>query len=110
MRNSASEKTVMLNAERTGDNLVLEVSYRGRGIPYHLQAHILDRFTAREHGGPGLGLALVHAFVELHEGWITIESDPREGASFKIHIPKQNLVGQGVTEVVGPRNSNLQFR
>ncbi len=48
----------------------------------------------RERGGPGLGLALVKALVELHEGWITLESEPNEGASFKIHLPGQTQSAQ----------------
>jgi signal transduction histidine kinase len=100
VRNTAPEKAVMLTAERSGDNLVLEIAYQGRGIPYHVQAHIFDRFIGRERGGPGLGLALVKSLVELHEGWITLESEPTEGASFKIHLPHQSLAGQGTTEIV----------
>ncbi|MEI9903533.1 MAG: HAMP domain-containing sensor histidine kinase [Asticcacaulis sp.] len=90
IRNAQAKSTVTLKAQKDGDNLVLEVAYSGRGIPYHVQAHIFDRYIGRERGGPGLGLALVKALVELHEGWITLESEPNEGASFKIHLPKQS--------------------
>jgi hypothetical protein len=38
---------------------------------------------------------LVKALVELHEGWITLESEPTEGASFKIHLPHQSSAGKG---------------
>ncbi len=38
------------------------------------------------------------ALVELHEGWITLESEPNEGASFKIHLPKQSTAAKTVTE------------
>ena len=100
VRNAAQGKSVVLKAERSGDNLVLEIAYQGRGIPYHVQAHIFDRFIGRERGGPGLGLALVKALVELHDGWITLESEPTEGASFKIHLPHQSRAGQGTTEIV----------
>ena len=89
IRNASPESTVVLRAQKDGDNLVLEVAYSGRGIPYHVQAHIFDRYIGRERGGPGLGLALVKALVELHDGWITLESEPNEGASFKIHLPHQ---------------------
>lgn len=89
IRNAAQNGSVILNARRNGDTLELEVSYTGRGIPYHVQAHIFDRYVGRERGGPGLGLALVKALVELHDGWITLESEPDKGASFKIHLPGQ---------------------
>jgi len=93
IRNAAAGGTVALTAHKDGDNLVLEVAYTGRGIPYHVQAHIFDRYIGRERGGPGLGLALVKAMVELHSGWITLESEPNEGASFKIYLPNQSQVG-----------------
>lgn len=98
IRNASSGGKVWLKASKDGDNLELEVAYTGRGIPYHVQAHIFDRYVGRERGGPGLGLALVKALVELHEGWITLESEPTEGASFKIHLPKQSAVGQETTD------------
>ncbi len=94
IRNAAADGTVKLTAIKDGDNLELDVSYNGRGIPYHVQAHIFDRYVGRERGGPGLGLALVKALVELHEGWITLESEPNEGASFKIHLPNQAQAGK----------------
>lgn len=78
-----------MRAQKDGDNLVLEAAYSGRGTPYHVQAHIVDRYIGRERGSPGLGLALVKTLVELHEGWITLDSEPKEGANFKIYIPNQ---------------------
>lgn len=53
---------------------------------------IFDRFYKidRHHTGSGIGLALVKAFVELHGGVITVESDEREGTVFTIHLPLQD--------------------
>jgi signal transduction histidine kinase len=61
----------------------------GRGIPFHIQAHIFDRFVGRDRGGPGLGLALVRALIELHGGWVALQSEPGNGALFTCHIPEQ---------------------
>jgi signal transduction histidine kinase len=61
--------TVRLGARRTFGEVQISVQDTGRGIPFHVQAHIFDRFTSRDRGGPGLGLALVKALVELHGGW-----------------------------------------
>ncbi|MDC7682608.1 PAS-domain containing protein [Asticcacaulis sp. BYS171W] len=93
LRNAAQEGQVAIRSRKDGDTLTLEIGYTGRGIPYHTQAHIFDRFVGRERGGPGLGLALVKALVELHEGWITLESEPSSGATFAIHLPRQSGVG-----------------
>lgn len=65
----------------------LSVSDTGRGIPYHLQANVFDRFVRRDRGGPGLALALVKALAELHGGWAEVESEPGKGAVFTLHLP-----------------------
>ena len=49
--------------------------------------HVFDRFVRRERGGPGVGLALVKALVELHGGWAEVESEPGKGAAFILHLP-----------------------
>ncbi|OGN40929.1 sensor histidine kinase [Brevundimonas mediterranea] len=78
---------VTLSAEMGPSEMRVTVSDSGRGIPYHLQAHVFDRFVRRERGGPGVGLALVKALVELHGGWAEVESEPGKGAAFILHLP-----------------------
>jgi signal transduction histidine kinase len=93
VRNAQTEGRISVQSRKGGDTLCLEIGYTGRGIAYHTQAHIFDRYVGRERGGPGIGLALVKALVELHEGWITLESEPHTGATFAIHLPRQSEVG-----------------
>jgi hypothetical protein len=78
---------VTLKAEANASEIRIRVEDTGRGIPYHLQAHVFDRFVKRERGGPGVGLALVKALVELHGGWAEVESEPGKGAAFILHLP-----------------------
>ncbi|MCR5873611.1 PAS-domain containing protein [Phenylobacterium sp. J426] len=80
--------TVTLAARKALGEIQLQVSDSGRGIPFHVQAHIFDRFIGRERGGPGLGLALVKALTELHGGWVALESEPGAGARFTCHLPE----------------------
>jgi CheY-like chemotaxis protein len=70
------------------------VSDTGIGIKPELVPFIFDRFrqgdgsTTREHGGLGLGLAIVRHLVQLHGGMVDVESDGIEcGATFKVTIP-----------------------
>ncbi len=79
---------VTLSARRAVSEVQIQVSDTGRGIPFHVQAHIFDRFVGRDRGGPGLGLALVKSLVELHGGWVALESEPNHGATFTCHMPE----------------------
>jgi len=56
--------------------------------PEHIRS-IFDRFYKIDmhHAGSGIGLALVKAFVELHGGTISVESDEKRGTLFIVDIP-----------------------
>jgi signal transduction histidine kinase len=91
--------TVTLTAKRALGEVRLSVSDTGRGIPFHVQAHIFDRFVGRDRGGPGLGLALVKCLVELHGGWVALESEPGHGAVFTCHLPEAAQIDSGQREL-----------
>jgi signal transduction histidine kinase len=73
---------------RAQGEVQLSVADTGRGIPFHVQARIFDRFGGPERMASGLGLALVKALVELHGGWVALESEPGAGAAFTCHLPE----------------------
>jgi CheY-like chemotaxis protein/two-component sensor histidine kinase len=74
----------------TDDYVVLHfvVSDTGIGIPQEKQAAIFSAFvqadssTTRKYGGTGLGLSISARFVEMMQGKIWVESQPRVGSSF----------------------------
>jgi signal transduction histidine kinase/ActR/RegA family two-component response regulator len=75
-------------------NARLEVCDTGRGIDASFLPHVWDRFrqadssTSRQHGGLGLGLAVVRHLVELHGGTVSVASEgPDRGSTFAIEIP-----------------------
>jgi signal transduction histidine kinase len=88
LRQTPAGGLVTLAATRTLGEVRVSVTDTGRGIPFHVQAHIFDRFIGRDRGGPGLGLALVKSLVELHGGWVALESEPGAGATFTCHLPE----------------------
>jgi signal transduction histidine kinase len=91
---------VTLSAQRALSEIQIQVSDTGRGIPFHVQAHIFDRFVGRDRGGPGLGLALVKSLIELHGGWVALESEPNHGATFTCHLPETALGSEDRPELV----------
>jgi signal transduction histidine kinase len=90
---------VHLRAKRAVGHIQLEVQDSGRGIPFHVQANIWDRFVSRDRGGPGLGLALVKSLVELHGGWVALESEPGVGSTFICHLPERAYGGAAQPEL-----------
>jgi signal transduction histidine kinase len=88
LRHTPQGGTVTLSAERALGEVRLQVSDTGRGFPYNVQAHIFDRFSSQDRAASGLGLALVKSLVELHGGWVALESDPGAGATFTCHLPE----------------------
>ena len=47
----------------------------------------------------GLGMALVKALVELHGGWVALESIPGEGATFTCHLPEDAQIASAHPEL-----------
>ena len=90
---------VMAFAE--GDNVVIEVTDYGVGIPEDEQPRIFGKyFRASTSGGipgSGLGLSLVKQFVELHNGSIALRSKVGVGTAITIALPKE-----GVAELSAP--------
>ncbi|MFP4124190.1 MAG: PAS domain S-box protein [Coleofasciculus sp.] len=76
-----------------GDILYISVSDTGIGIAKeHLEKLFqsfvqIDSSLSRHHQGTGLGLALVRRIVELHGGWVTVESELGKGSCFTVRLP-----------------------
>jgi len=66
----------------------IRISDDGPGIAREHLAHVFEPFyTTKAVGeGTGLGLAVVQAIVEQHGGWVTVESEPGQGARFGIYL------------------------
>lgn len=91
---SESDSYVTVHAHRTDDELSIEVTDRGRGIPRaELEAvfqpfHQVDASDSREKGGSGLGLPICKSIVEQHGGTIGLYSEPGKGTMCRVRIPQ----------------------
>lgn len=85
--------TVTVNATQQNSQLHLTVEDTGNGIPEELKERIfepffrLDKSRSRELGGVGLGLALVHEIVRVHNGSILVKNNANSGTTFEVIFP-----------------------
>ncbi|MDF0645327.1 MAG: ATP-binding protein [Nitrospira sp.] len=79
---------------RKGEVIEIAFQDQGEGIPKeNLDKIFLPFFTTKKEGS-GLGLAAVHRIVDLHGGWIKVESDRQQGTRFVVCMPRSG--GDGV--------------
>ena len=87
-----SEGQVEVTAYRREKSVYLSVEDTGSGIPEELRERVfepffrVDKSRSRELGGVGLGLALVREIVRVHDGSITVRSNPSGGTIFDVTL------------------------
>ena len=85
--------TLNIRLQREEDNVLLQVSDTGVGIPEDSLGHIFERFyrvdkaRSRKSGGSGLGLAIIRIIVERNGGTIQVSSVISEGTTFTVTFP-----------------------
>jgi two-component system, sensor histidine kinase and response regulator len=93
-----SEGTVTLRVWVEPNTAIFQVEDTGIGIAASQQPmlfqkfHQLDTTYRRTYQGAGLGLALAKQFIDLHRGWIEVQSAEGQGAIFTVELPNQALL------------------
>jgi two-component system OmpR family sensor kinase len=94
-------ETIELHAFEDGAEIVIEVADTGPGIPEDEQPHVWEELYRGVGGrgipGSGLGLALVRAIAERHNGRVSLRSRLGQGTVFTLRLPagvKQSITDQ----------------
>ena len=98
---SPDNSTITVKYFIEGNSLVMKVSDTGEGISKENISHIFDRFFQVDRirpRGSGIGLSLAKAFVELHGGSISVESELKKGSVFTVKLPVTH-VAEETTQV-----------
>jgi PAS domain S-box-containing protein len=83
---------IALELKQVAENLELNVSDTGPGVPQEYRDKIFDRYAqvpgvSGRRRGTGIGLAFCKLTVEAHGGRIWVDGSPDEGSVFRIRIP-----------------------
>ena len=85
--------TITLTAGIVGEDVQITVADNGPGLAPEMKANVFERFSAKgrsgTRAGAGLGLALVNRFLELHDGWVEIETSNGGGTLVRCHLPRR---------------------
>ena len=90
--NEGGEVALKVQTNKTYDHIRIEVSDTGDGIPPKKMKQLFQRFHDGEYRkhrtiGTGLGLALTHDLVTLHNGTIRCQSEVGKGTTFTVELP-----------------------
>jgi PAS domain S-box-containing protein len=98
---------VVVRVDRSEQELRVRVTDSGKGIRAESLPHLFERFwqadgsATREHGGLGLGLAIVHHLVGLHGGGVRAESAGEgKGSTFIVTLPVPAVLPEAQAEAL----------
>jgi signal transduction histidine kinase/DNA-binding response OmpR family regulator len=88
--------------------LAIEVKDTGIGIPAGMKEKIFERFFQTDvpqsmvNQGTGIGLSITKEFVRLHNGIITVKSEPEQGTCFTFLLPAKKIYDTEADSAISP--------
>jgi two-component system OmpR family sensor kinase len=108
---------IEVSVQQDGETVTVGVRDHGPGLPDASSEQLFDRFWRAEggrergKGGAGLGLAIVGAVVEAHDGQVSAQDAPGGGALFLVRLPKRPASGAvGTLEIPDAASQKMDRR
>lgn len=80
----------------TADYVIINVSDNGIGFDEKYKERIFGMFqrlhTRSAYAGTGIGLTIVKKIIDNHQGYLTVQSQPNQGTTFRIALPASSLI------------------
>jgi CheY-like chemotaxis protein len=77
----------------TGEDVCIKIADTGVGMTDDVRNRVFEPFFTSKQLGSGLGLSMVHGFVQQSDGLIEIDSKLGEGTTFTIRLPRIEAIG-----------------
>jgi len=86
---SASPKWISKEGLEDGERQYVEiwVEDSGIGMEKEMVQNIFNPFYTTKNSGTGLGLTVSQGIIQVHEGWIDMESEIGKGSVFRVYLP-----------------------
>ncbi|MBK9286750.1 MAG: CHASE3 domain-containing protein [Flavobacteriales bacterium] len=92
-----------MGARRVGDEVLLEITDNGKGIPPENVSRLFEPFYSGRTGGLGLGLTTTRSILNSHRVKLEVQSAVGQGTTFTLRFPSEVFVtGTGPAVVVAP--------
>jgi signal transduction histidine kinase/PAS domain-containing protein len=96
---------IFVNIKEKNQFIEISIKDNGIGIEHNQLDMIFNRFKqvnkslSRNAEGTGIGLSLVKAIVEMHEGRIYVESEFGKGSTFTVELPNRKVIQENIVNI-----------